>query len=91
MEIRADETGAESICKTTLLVGTATGTADTSAFRCGLVRRIADKTAHRELDAGLADALREIERRGTEWYLGAAAIGPVLDAVRNAIDFGRGD
>jgi len=69
----------------TLLVGTARGTADTRDFRCGLVRRIAERQATASLNAGLRNALAEIERRGRLAYAGGAEIADVLDGIHLGI------
>jgi hypothetical protein len=83
--IRADETDLQS----TRIVGTATGTADTRSFRCGLVRSIADSAASRELDAGLRQALETVQRRGVQWYLGATELGDVIEILQDGIELGR--
>jgi hypothetical protein len=71
----------------TSLTGTARGTADTSDFQCGLVRRIAEQRAGAELREGLRRALWTIQDGGTELYrLGAS---DVLSIVRASIDIGR--
>ena len=66
----------------TVLSGVATGTADTSDFRC---RRIRNNRA----EPGAADTLREelgraldaVRRRGTNWYHGADEISGILDQI----------
>jgi hypothetical protein len=70
----------------TRIVGSALATANLSEFRCGLVRRFADKRAAAELDSGLADALLRIERGGTTLYQHGAS--DVLSIVRDAIRIG---
>jgi hypothetical protein len=79
IEIRASE-GTTAGDAVTSLVGTATGTADTSDFHCRLVRRIADKRAAAELESGLGRVLLVLETTGRGWY--AAGASDVLDAVR---------
>jgi len=82
ISIRADETSSES----TRIVGTATGTADTSDFHCRGVRlRIAEPQATASLNAGLRDALATIERRGRLAYAGGAEIADVLDGINLGI------
>jgi hypothetical protein len=80
--IRADEDSDG----TTRIVGTVTGTADTSDFRC---RRIRNKHAEPEANAAfrvqLPAVLRDIQQRGTDLYLGSADIGPVLDGIGEAM------
>ena len=72
----------------TLLVGTARGTAGTSDFRCGFVRRIAERQAERALSAGLAKCLRDIERGGRGYYAGGAEMTDVLDGIHLGIEIG---
>jgi hypothetical protein len=69
----------------TTIRGFAVGTADTSDFRCGLIRRIAERKAADALRIQLPAALRTIEREGTELYLGSADLGPVLDGIGEAM------
>jgi len=69
----------------TVLVGAGWGVADTSAFRCGIVRRIAEQQAAEQLDAGLANALATIERGGRQFYAGGAEIADVLDGINLGI------
>ncbi len=71
----------------TLLVGTATGWANLSSFRCGLVRRIAEQRAAAEFDAGLGRALRTIQREGTDLYQHGAS--DVLHIIHEAIQIGK--
>jgi hypothetical protein len=71
--------------RATLLVGTATGTADTRDFRCGFVRRIAERQAERALADGLAKCLRDIERGGRGYYAGGAEMTDVLDGIKIGI------
>lgn len=82
ISIRADETD----LRTTRIVGSATGTADTRDFQCRIVRRIAEQRAAAELDSGLTDALLRIQRDGTGFYRGGAS--DVLSALE-AIDIGE--
>jgi hypothetical protein len=79
--IRADEDSNG----TTQIVGTVTGTANTSDFRCGLVRRIAERQASETLRIQLPAVLRTIQQRGTDYYLGSADLGPVLDGIGEAM------
>jgi hypothetical protein len=74
---------ANSNQETTILVGTATGRADTSDFRCRLIRnRRAEPEATVTLDEGLRRALRIIQEKGTEFYLlGATDLGPILAEI----------
>jgi hypothetical protein len=69
----------------TRLVGTAVGTANLDAFRCGLIRKIAERQAAATLDRELDRCLMGIERTGTRLYLGSADIGPVLDGIGEAM------
>jgi len=69
----------------TLLVGTATGRADTGAFRCGLVRSVAERTAAAELNTELGRALLAIEREGRQFYAGGHDIADVLDGIHLGI------
>jgi len=85
ISIRADETSSES----TRIVGTATGTADTSDFHCRGVRlRIAEPQATASLNAGLRNALAAIERGGRQFYAGGSEIADVLDKVKLGIKIG---
>jgi len=72
----------------TVLVGTATGFADTSAFHCPIVRRIAEQRAAAELSSGLAAVLWRIEQGGTELYLAGDA-GRLTDVIRMSVRIGR--
>jgi hypothetical protein len=80
--IRATETDGA-----TRIVGIGRGTADTSDFACGLVRRIAEKRAADELRTGLADALLRIQEGGERYYAGGASY--VLSIVQSSIDIGN--
>jgi len=84
--IRIDATEADG---NTTLVGRAWGVADTSDFRCRIVRSVAESTAAQQLESGLATALATIEREGIRFYRGGADIAPVLDAMRAGIELGR--
>ena len=73
----------------TLLVGRATGSADTSEFRCRGVRlRIAAPQATASLNAGLRNALAAIEREGRLAYAGGAEIAGLLDKIHLGIEIG---
>ena len=72
----------------TRITGVARGTADTSDFDCGIVRRIAESKATSQFATGLPEALKRIQRGGTELY--AAGASDVLTIVRDAIRIGRG-
>ena len=63
------------------------GHADLRAFRCGIVRRIAEQRAADELDAGLADALATIQR-GVEGFYAAGA-SDVLMVLHEAVKIGK--
>jgi len=65
----------------TALVGYASGHADTSDFRCGIIRRFAERQAASTLRIELQKALATIQREGTRMYLGSADIGPILDGI----------
>lgn len=78
-------TATEHADGSTLLVGTATGTADTSDFSCGIVRRIAERKAAATLNSGLAAALASIQRKGTDWYHGADEYTAILDNIGNGV------
>jgi hypothetical protein len=69
----------------TLLVGSATGRADTTDFRCGLVRRIAERQAAEALRVGLAKALFSVESRGREWYFASDGAADILDGIGEAM------
>lgn len=69
----------------TVLVGTAIGRADTREFRCGLVRRIAERQASDTLRVQLPAVLRTIERGGRKFYAGGAEIADVLDGINLGI------
>jgi hypothetical protein len=69
----------------TTITGSATGTADTSDFRCGLVRRFAEQQAAATLNRELDRCLLGIQREGTRFYLGSADLGPVLDGIGEAM------
>jgi hypothetical protein len=84
VSIRADEAGNGA----TRIVGTATGYADTSDFRCRLVRAYAERTAASDLREGLEQALLRIQRGGTELYL-AGDTGEVILILRSAVQIGR--
>lgn len=81
ISIRADEVGSG----TTRIVGTATGTADTSDFACGLVRRIAERKASETLDRELDRCLVGIQRKGTDLYHGADEYTNLLDGIGSGI------
>jgi len=76
--VRESDTG-------TRIVGTSLATADLSKFRCSLVRRIAERQAAGQLDAGLRDALAAIERRGRLAYASGSDIADVLDGINLGI------
>lgn len=80
--IRADEESDG----TTRIVGTATGTADTRQF---CLRRVAERQATQQLNAGLRNALIEIERRGRLAYASGSDIADVLDGIKLGINIGQ--
>ena len=82
VEIRATEQAGS-----TTIEGTARGTAGTDAFRCRVVRAIAEDRAGVELATGLERALEQAETGGRDWY--ASGASDVLDALRAAIRIGR--
>lgn len=63
----------------TLLVGTATGFADTSDFY--LFRCAAERQAAAELKASLPQVLATIDREGRAFYAGGREIAPALDRI----------
>lgn len=72
----------------TVLVGTAIGRADTREFRCGLVRRIAERQASDTLRVQLPAVLRTIERGGRKFYAGGTEIAGLLDRIHLGIEIG---
>lgn len=73
----------------TRLVGMADGTADTSDFSCWFVRRISERQAAEELDAGLRQSLATIQRTGMGLYASGDDIAGVLDAIDLGMKIGR--
>lgn len=72
--------------ETTRLIGIATGTADTSDFRCQRIRRNrAEPDANAALRVQLPAVLRTIEREGRLFYAGGADIADVLDRIKLGI------
>jgi hypothetical protein len=71
--------------QSTMLVGLATGTAGLADFRCGIIRRIAERQAAETLNRELSAALAGAERKATDLYLGSADLGPVLDGIGEAM------
>jgi hypothetical protein len=85
--IRATETGTE-----TQIYGTGTGHADVRDFRCGVIRRIAERRAAAELDSGLRAALDAVESKARGYYSAGAMSADsqqIVAAVRDAIRIGR--
>lgn len=82
IEIRATETNG-----TTRIVGIGRGTADTSDFACGLVRRIAEQRAAAELRNGLAAVLLRIQTEGTRLYF-AGDPGEVAKIIQQEVRIG---
>jgi hypothetical protein len=82
VRIRIDAT--EVACGTTL-VGYASGEADTSDFRCGLVRRLAERQAAATLDRELGELLRVAESGGVRLYHGADQVTGLLDGIGEAM------
>lgn len=68
----------------TVIVGTGTGTADTSDFQCFIVRRIAERQAAATLDRELPRVLRAIEQRGRSWYA-AGEMPSIVSSIGDGI------